>query len=87
MGHSINQKSEIQSGETFVLKQENTSLKNHEQIVSAKEDNEVGGKRKFDPSNKAKDTMKAYPTMPPRAMVNGFKILPTSDSLRNTFRK
>ncbi len=33
MGHSINQKSEIQNDETFVLKQENASLKNQSELL------------------------------------------------------
>jgi hypothetical protein len=102
----------IQNDKTFVLKQENASLKNRlsellkvwlnslcqaqsrmpasiekslklvnqlnssmseGSTVSAKEDQEVGRKKKiYQHANKAKDTMKATPTTPPRAKVNGF---------------
>ncbi len=55
------------------------SSKSEESTGSAKEDQEVSRKRKFDQcTNKAKGTMKDSPTTLPRAMVSGFKILPTS---------
>ncbi len=51
--------------------------------VSAKEDREVGRKSKFDQrTDEAKDTKKASPTTPLRAMVNRFEILSTSATFR-----
>ena len=75
----LKNQSELLKVEMSKLQARLNSSKSEGSTVSAKEDLDVRRKRKFDQrADEAKDTNKASPTTPPRAMVNGFEILSTS---------